>query len=41
MWQTTADEKLMRRVHRQREVRGWSSNRRGSEDAGDECGRME
>ena len=41
MWQTRSDEKLMRRVHGQREVREWVADGRGSEDAGGECGGME
>ena len=38
MWQTRGDEKLMRRVHGQRQVREWVADGRGCEDAGDECG---
>ena len=38
MWQTRGDEKLMRRVHGQRQVREWVADGRGSEDAGGECG---
>ena len=41
MWQTRGNEKLIRRVHGQREVREWVADWRGSEDAGDECGGME
>ena len=41
MWQTRGDEKLMRRVHGQRQVREWVADGRGSEDAGGECGGTE
>ena len=35
MWQTRGDEKLMKRVHGQREVREWVAGGRGSREAGE------